>query len=588
MISMAPGSVLADRYELLERIGDGGMAVVHRAHDRLLERDVAVKVLRAAFAEDPDFVHRFRLEAQHAAALHDPRIVTIFDVGLDPASGADFIVMQLVEGPTLEAVLRDRGRLPLGQALRIASETAEALQVAHDRGLVHRDVKPANILLDAEGEVHVADFGIARAAGDGGATTSGVVIGSPHYVSPEQVLGAEVTPASDIYSLGVVLYEMVTGTRPFEGSSAASIALQRLRRQPPPPSAVNPIIPADLDPIAMRALARRPVDRYASAAELAAALDEFRHVHLGGVRRAGSQPRTHREEVPERDAVGAAAATAPGHDRAPTVPLAPPDRRSAPTRTSGGGASAAAAIAARPTAARPVRKTVQRDRRRRRRRDPLPFAILLPLAAIAFAVLAVGVVARGLGAGPWRSSTPAGSGAIAALPSASPSVVSPAGSPSVVVAPSVGATPPLAPTARPTPAPTAHPTPAPTPHPTPRPTPRPTAVPAPAATDRTPAQTVATFYALVARHEFSAAARLWSPRMRAEYPPRQYIDGRFAPTTAIDIRRLTTTSQSTARRTATVAVDLVESRSDGSTRHWIGSWDLVLTSDGWLMDQPHF
>ena len=218
---------------------------------------------------------RFGREARHAAALHDERIVTIFDGGVDPSTGADFIVMRLIDGPTVETLLRDRGPLPLGQALRIATETAEALEVAHDRGIVHRDVKPANILIDADGDVHVADFGIARAAGDGGATTSGVVIGSPHYVSPEQVLGADVTPASDIYSLGIVLYEMLTGRRPFDGQSPAAIALRFAPPGgPPPPSAVNQLgIPGDLDPIVMRALARRPEDRYPSAAELAVALD---------------------------------------------------------------------------------------------------------------------------------------------------------------------------------------------------------------------------------------------------------------------------------------------------------------------------
>src|SRR4051812_17510986 len=339
-----PGRVLADRYRLLEPIGEGGMAVVHRGHDELLDRDVAIKLLRPGYAEDPVFVRRFRSEARHAAALHDPRIVTIFDGGVDPATGADYIVMQLVHGPTLEAILGDRGRLPLGEALRIATETAEALQVAHERGIVHRDVKPGNILIDQDGSVRVADFGIARAAGDGGATTSGVVIGSPYYVSPEQVDGEPVTPTSDIFSLGVVLYEMITGTRPFDGPSAAAIALQRLRRPSRPPSAVQPDVPADLDAIVMRAMERNPARRFPSAAELAVALDGFGLVHLGGVRRDGSRARV-AEAEPE---AGPAPRSAPTPIDAPGRQPQREARRWTRVGAAGAPAAGAATSAVRP------------------------------------------------------------------------------------------------------------------------------------------------------------------------------------------------------------------------------------------------
>ena len=577
-----PGRVLADRYRLLEPIGEGGMAVVHRGHDELLDRDVAIKLLRAAYAEDPAFVRRFRSEARHAAALHDPRIVTIFDGGVDPTTGADYIVMQLVHGPTLEAILAERGRLPLGEALRIATETAEALQVAHERGIVHRDVKPGNILIDQDGSVRVADFGIARAAGDGGATTSGVVIGSPYYVSPEQVDGEPVTPASDIFSLGVVLYEMITGVRPYDGPSAAAIALQRLRRPPRPPSAIQPDVPADLDAIVMRAMERNPARRFPSAAELAVALDGFRLVHLGGVRRDGSRAR------PAAEALAPVDVNAPALAPTRIVGAARQRQREARRWAPAGAAVAGAATAGAATSAvRPASPPTLRRRaapvhedRDRRRAVPLPF--LLPVAAVILVLVAASLLVRGLGSSAARPGDSPAASAIAAAPSASPS----ASAAAIVLAPSV-ASPSRAPSSSPSPTTAPARTPTPTPPPTPRPTPRPTLAPA-AASSRDPAETVRRFYELVVAHRFEEAARLWSPRMREQYPPKQYIDGRFAPTTAIEIRRLAITSESVVRRTATVAVDLIERRQDGSTRHWVGSWDLVLTSAGWLMDQPHF
>src|SRR3954469_653333 len=224
--------VLAGRYRLLETIGQGGMAVVYRAHDLLLDRDVAVKVLRTGYAEDPVLVERFRREARHAASLHHPHIVTVHDTGVDPETKTEFIVMQLVEGPDLRWVLDRQRVLPVGFAVRIGIEGAHALAYAHDHAVVHRDIKPANILVDADGDVRVADFGIARVLSDAGATTSGTMLGSAPYASPEQVLGARVGPRSDLYSLGVVLYECLTGVRPFDGPSPAAVALERLRVTP--------------------------------------------------------------------------------------------------------------------------------------------------------------------------------------------------------------------------------------------------------------------------------------------------------------------------------------------------------------------
>jgi serine/threonine protein kinase len=181
----APGLLLGGRYRLIEVLGEGGMAVVYRARDELLDRDVAVKVLREQYAADEDFVRRFRQEARNAAALAHPNIAPVFDTGVD--AGVEYIVIQLVDGPDLEAVLAERGRLPLAEALRITTAVAEALHVAHERGIVHRDMKPGNIMLASDGEVRVVDFGIARALGDARTTNPGLLLGSVQYCSPEQV-----------------------------------------------------------------------------------------------------------------------------------------------------------------------------------------------------------------------------------------------------------------------------------------------------------------------------------------------------------------------------------------------------------------
>jgi eukaryotic-like serine/threonine-protein kinase len=267
------GRLIGGRYRLIAPLGEGGMATLWRAVDEQLDREVAVKLLRPQFGADPGFTARFKQEARSAGQLSHPNIVSVYDYGTDPVDAAQFIVMQLVDGEDLAAILRDRGRLSINDAVRVAAEVASALEAAHRRGIVHRDVKPGNILItDGDRTVKVTDFGIARAVSEASMTVTGTTLGSVHYFSPEQARGDNVTGASDVYSLGIVLYEMLTGRRPFEGDSAAGVALRRLNEDPQPPSALGVTLPPGLEAILMRALAREREDRYPDAGAFAEAL----------------------------------------------------------------------------------------------------------------------------------------------------------------------------------------------------------------------------------------------------------------------------------------------------------------------------
>ncbi len=269
-----PERVYTNRYEIVRHLAQGGMAEVYLAHDQLLDRRVALKVLFAEFARDPAFVQRFRREAQSAANLNHPNIVAVFDWGEE--DGTYFIVMEYVEGRSLREAIQAEGPLYPNLAADLASDIAGALGFAHRNGVVHRDVKPGNILLTPQGQVKVTDFGIARAGGHEALTQTGSVMGTATYFSPEQAQGLPVDARADVYSLGVVLYEMVCGVPPFSGESPISVAYKHVREEPPRPSVVNPDVPADLEEIILTALAKSPEDRYPSADDMRADLARFR------------------------------------------------------------------------------------------------------------------------------------------------------------------------------------------------------------------------------------------------------------------------------------------------------------------------
>ncbi len=267
--------LLVGRYELVERVGEGGMAVVYKAKDRLLNRFVAVKILRPEFARDDQFVDSFRKESQAAAGLQHPNIVSVYDVGRE--GDIQFIVMEFIDGMTLSDVIHKTGPMDYKEVVRISKQVASALNVAHQNNIIHRDIKPHNIMMTREGNVKLGDFGIAKAISEATMTET-KVIGSVHYFSPEQARGAYVDERSDIYSLGIIMYEMLTGKVPFDGENPVQVALMHINDDIVPPSQVVPGVPPALEKIVMKATDKFQTNRYRNAEELFADLDSIEYV----------------------------------------------------------------------------------------------------------------------------------------------------------------------------------------------------------------------------------------------------------------------------------------------------------------------
>ncbi len=414
MSASSPDQVLGGRYRLIQQIARGGMAAIWRAQDTLLDRFVAVKVLHPQFADDPEFLERFRREARAAARLSHPNIVPIYDVGED--NGAPYIVMELVEGGNLKDRIRHAAPLADSEIRQIGATLAVALEYAHRKGLIHRDVKPQNVLLGEDGRPRLTDFGIAQAMASSGLTRTGAVMGSVHYIAPELIRSRQASAQSDIYSLGVVLYEMATGRVPFQADTDMAVALAHIEETPAAPRALNARIAPELENVIQRALAKSPEMRFGSAADLADAL-------LG--RGANGIP-----------------------DRAPTArvaaPAAAPRPRPAPTQATQRMTMAPAARPAVATAVGPGAYARRTTRPRPRAASNGMLGLLVALAAVLIA----------LGAGFYALATLSRQGVQPPQPTALPTAA-PTAPPKPVVVPSST---PVAPTATPVP-PTATPVP---------------------------------------------------------------------------------------------------------------------------------
>ena len=325
---MTDARLLGGRYELGGPLGYGGMAEVHRGRDLRLGRDVAVKVLRSDLARDPGFQARFRREAQNAAALNHPSIVAVYDTGEDHLADGTlpFIVMEYVEGRTLKEVLVAEGRLMPQRALEITADICAALDFSHRNGIIHRDMKPGNVMMTPNGTVKVMDFGIARALSSATAamTQTSAVIGTAQYLSPEQARGEPVDARSDVYSTGCLLYELLCGHPPFTGDNPVSVAYQHVREDPIPPGELNPDVTPDIDAIVLKAMAKNPINRYQSAGEMRADL-----LRAAAGRPVAATPVYSSEE--RTQIIGGGGARRGGTGMLPTTPVDQPPRRKALT-----------------------------------------------------------------------------------------------------------------------------------------------------------------------------------------------------------------------------------------------------------------
>ncbi|HEX2264518.1 MAG TPA: Stk1 family PASTA domain-containing Ser/Thr kinase, partial [Pseudonocardiaceae bacterium] len=322
---MTTRRLLSERYELGETLGYGGMSEVHRGRDVRLDRDVAVKVLRADLARDPQFQHRFRREAQNAAALNHPAIVAVYDTGETASEYGPlpYIVMEFVEGRTLRDIVKTEGPMGEQRAMETMADVCAALDFSHRNGIIHRDVKPANVMITTAGAVKVMDFGIARALADGqGVTQTAAVIGTAQYLSPEQARGEQVDARSDVYAAGCVLYELITGDPPFTGDSPVAVAYQHVREDPIPPSHQNPEVSAAVDAVVLKAMSKNPANRYQSAAEMRSDLIRV----LSGQRQLAPMVMTDADRTLMLDSAAPTVAIRPSRYR-PDPGGGPPDER---------------------------------------------------------------------------------------------------------------------------------------------------------------------------------------------------------------------------------------------------------------------
>lgn len=346
----AQARLLGGRYQVGELLGYGGMAEVHRGRDLRLGRDVAIKMLRADLARDATFQMRFRREAQNAASLNHPAIVAVYDTGEETAPTGEtlpFIVMEFVNGRTLKEVLGVEGRLQPRRALEICADMCAALEFSHRHGIIHRDIKPGNVMLTQTGQVKVMDFGIARALASGATTMTqtSAVIGTAQYLSPEQARGEAVDARSDVYAAGCVLFELLCGHPPFVGDSPVSVAYQHVREQPPTPSTINPDVNPAVDAIVLKALSKNPLNRYQSAGEMRADL----------LRAAAGRPVLATPVMPAEETMPMGAA-AGGYHQAQQTQMMGPQTRQQPAARVGDPASARA---------RPGHRRVRHPRRAR-------------------------------------------------------------------------------------------------------------------------------------------------------------------------------------------------------------------------------
>ena len=265
------GQKINDRYQIIRSIGEGGMANVYLAHDMILDRDVAVKILRGDLADDEKFVRRFQREAIAASSLSHPNIVEMYDVGED--NGKYYIVMEYVEGKTLKSLIKKRGALTLPEVIDIMQQLTSAISCAHDSNIIHRDIKPQNVLIKEDGIVKITDFGIAMALNSNELTQTNSVMGSVHYLPPEQANGKGATLKSDIYSLGIVMFELLTGKLPFRGENAVEIAIKQMKNQIPSVCSINENIPQSVENVILKACAKNPKNRYNTVKEMYADIE---------------------------------------------------------------------------------------------------------------------------------------------------------------------------------------------------------------------------------------------------------------------------------------------------------------------------